>query len=88
METAILSNHLDLPSEGHLEQVLRIVGYLNRRKKLRLLFYSEYPTTNEKLFKKYDWFNFYWDAEEAIPTNMPEARRHGVVVTYFVYANH
>ena len=88
LETAILSNHLALPREGHLEQALHIVGYLNRRKKLRLLFDSGYPTTNEKLFKKYDWFNFYWDAEEAIPPKMTEARGHGVVVTFFVDANH
>ena len=70
LETAILSKHLALPREGQSEQVLHIVGYLKRRKKLRLLFDIGYPTTNEKLFKKYDWFNFYQDAEEAIPTNM------------------
>ena len=41
-----------------------------------------------RIFKKYDWFNFYWDAEDTIPPNMPEARRHGVVVIFFVYDNH
>ena len=80
--------HLALPCEGHLEQVLHIVGYLKRHKKLRLFFDSGYSTTNEKLFKKYDWFDFYGDAEEAIPTNMPEARGRGVFFTFFVDANH
>ena len=47
LETAILSKHLALPCEGHLEQVLHIVGYLKRRMKLRLLFDSRYPTTDE-----------------------------------------
>ena len=41
-----------------------------------------------KFFKKYDWFDFYWDAEGAIHPNMPKARGHGVVVTCFVDANH
>ena len=77
-----------LPREGHLEQVLRIVGYLKRHKKLLFLFYSLYITTNEKFFKKYDWLDLYRDAEDAIPPNMPEARVHGVVVTCFVDANH
>ena len=34
LETAILSKHLTLPREGHLEQALHIVGYLKRRKKI------------------------------------------------------
>ena len=53
-----------------------------------MLFDSGYPTTNEKLFKKYDCFDLYRDAEDAIPPNMPEARVHGVVVTCVVYDNH
>ena len=70
LETAILYKQLALPREGHLEQVLHIFGYLKRRKKLRLLFDSGYPTTNEKFFNKYDWFYYYRDAEEAITPNM------------------
>ena len=50
LENAILSKHLALTREGHLEQVLHIVGYLERHKKLLLLFDSGYPTTNDKLF--------------------------------------
>ena len=53
-----------------------------------MFFDSGYPASNEKLFKKYDWFDFYRDVEEAIPTNMPEARVHGVIATYFVDSNH
>ena len=49
-ETGILSKHLVLSCEFHLEQVLHIIGYLKRHKKLRFLFDSGYPTTNEKLF--------------------------------------
>ena len=56
--------------------------------KLRLLFDSGYPTTNEKLFKKNDWLNFYRGAEEATRPNMPEARGHGAGVTCFVDDNH
>ena len=34
LENAILFNRLALPREGHLEQVLHIVGYPKRHKKL------------------------------------------------------
>ena len=53
-----------------------------------MLFDSGYSTTNYKLFKKYDWFDFCWDSEDSIPPNMPEARGHGVPVTFVVFANH
>ena len=83
-----MSKHLALPRKGHLKQVLNIMGYLKTHKKMRLLFDCGYPTVNERWFKNHDWFDFYRDAKEAIPPNMPEARRHGVIVTCFVDVNH
>ena len=74
LETALMSKHLAMPREGHLEQVLHIMGYLKQNKKLWLMFDSGYPKVNEHWFKKYDWFDFYHDAKEAIPPNMPDKR--------------
>ena len=88
LETALMSKYLAMPREGHLEQILHIMGYLKQHKKMRLLFDSSYPTVNEKCFKSYDWFDFYRDAKEAIPPNMPEARGHAVIISCFVDANH
>ena len=88
LEVALMSKHLAFLREGHLEQVLNIMGYLKTHKKMRLLFNCGYSTVDERWFKNYDWFDFYWDAKKAIPLNMPEARGHGVIVTCFVDANH
>ena len=88
LETAIMSKHLALPREGHLEQLFHIVGFLKEHRKLRLMFDSGRPTVNERWFTKYDWFDFYRGAKEAIPPNMPEARGHDIIVTCFVDANH
>jgi hypothetical protein len=88
LETSNMSTYLALPREGHLEQVLHIFGYLKSHKKLRILFDSGLPKVNESWFKNYDWFDFYRDAKEAIPPNMPEARGRGVTITCFVDANH
>jgi len=87
-EVAILSKYLAMPREGHLEEVLHIIGYIKQHKKMRLMFDSGYPKVDEKWFKEYDWYEFYRDAKEAIPPNMPEARGHQVVVSCFVDANH
>ena len=88
LEVSLLSKHLALPREGHLEQALNIVGYIKTHKKMRLLFDCGYPKVSERWFTNYDWFDFYRDAKEAIPPNMPESRGHEVVVTCFVDANH
>ena len=44
LETSLMSQYLAMPREGHLEQVLHIVGYVKQHKKMRLLFDNEYPT--------------------------------------------
>ena len=88
LETAILSKHLALPREGHLEQVLHIMGYLKSHKKLRLMFDCSQPKVDDRWFTTYDWFDFYRGAKEAIPPNMPEPRGLGVLITCFVDANH
>ena len=48
LEVAILSQHLALPREGHLEVVLHIFGFLNENPKLRLMFDSSKSRVNEK----------------------------------------
>ena len=80
LETSLLSQYLAMHREGHLEQALHIVGYLKSHKKFRLLFDLSYPLVHEKWFKEYDWYDFYRDAKEAIPPNMPEPRGLDVCV--------
>ena len=88
LETSLMSSYLAMPREGHLEQLLHIVGYLKSHKKMRILFDASHPKIKESWFQEYDWFDFYRDAKEPIPPNAPEARGHDVVITCFVDANH
>ena len=88
LETSLMSSYLAMPREGHLEQLLHIVGYLKSHKKMRILFDASHPKIKESWFQEYDWFDFYRDAKEPIPPNAPEARGHDVVTTCFVDANH
>lgn len=88
LEVSVMSKYLAMPREGHLEQVLHIMGYLKCHKKLRLMFDSSCPKVDERWFTTYDWEEFYRDAEEAIPSNMPEPRGREVIISCFVDANH
>ena len=52
------------------------------------MFDDTYPMFNGKRFMKCDWSEFYPDAAEAIPENMPTPRGKEVSMTCFVDADH
>ena len=84
-EVAMMSQHMCLPRQGHLEQVLHIFGYLKSHKKLRIMFDSSRPQISPKRFKKYDWQDFYREAIEDIPHDMPDPL--GLPVDTFVFVD-
>ena len=47
LETTLMSQQLALPREGHLEQVLHIIGYLKQHPKCRLLLDCKPTRVNE-----------------------------------------
>ena len=87
-ETAIMSKHMALPREGHLEQLLHIYGYLKQKKKLRIAFDPDQPQINPNRFKTYDWEDFYKGVKEDIPPDMPRSRGLAISISAFVDANH
>ena len=88
LEVSKLSQYLALPREGHLEQVIHIMGYLNEHKKLRLLFDTGVPKIRGSWFKEHDWFNFYHDLKEELPPNMSDERGLPLTISVFVDAVH
>jgi hypothetical protein len=53
-----------------------------------MVFDDTEPVFNDAIFKVCNWSEFYPDAEEVIPHNVPKARGNGVVTSCFVDANH
>jgi hypothetical protein len=53
-----------------------------------LVFNPDTPYYDENRFMKCDWSEYYPDAAEAVPPNVPEARGKSVVTTCFVDADH
>ena len=66
LETSLMSMYLALPCRGHLEQLFHMFRYLKVHPKRKLSFNPQHTTIDECLFAAHDWYNFYWDAKEAI----------------------
>jgi hypothetical protein len=86
-EVATMSTHLAMPRIGHLEELLHIFGYLKQRPKRKLAFDPDQPMIDKRWFKKYNWYDFYRDAEEAIPGDMPPRRGNAATAHCFVNAD-
>ena len=88
MIVSMLSSHLALPREGHLQQVYHVFGFLKARPKRTLAFDPQHPDIDEKRFIKCDWHDFYRGAKESIPGDAPMARGNVVSTHCFVDADH
>jgi hypothetical protein len=94
-EVSVLSQHQCNPREGHLEAAYRIFWYLKcslKKKNMgRIVFDGSPPFVDESIFNyspKEHWQDFYQDAEEQLPPNMPEPRGKDVTVGCYVDADH
>ena len=87
LETSLMPSHLSLPRLGHLEQLIHIFGYLKAHSKRKLAFDAAHPNIDEKRFKKYDWYDFYCRAKEAIPTNCLKSLGNSMSTYCFVDAD-
>lgn len=93
-EVSVLSQHQCQPREGHLTALYRIFWYLKCQLKStvgRIVFDPMIPDIDERLFQPDDvktWKEFYPDAEEPMPPDMPEPRGNSVKVGCYVDADH
>jgi hypothetical protein len=88
LEVALMSTHMAMPREGHLQQLYRMFGYFKLYPKRKIAFDFQHPSIDERMFKRYDWCDFYRDATEAIPSDMPKPRGNSMSTHCFVDASH
>ena len=88
IEVSMMSTHLALPREGHVQQVYHMFGYLKAKPKKTIAFDPAHPNIDESRFVKCDWHDFYRGAKESIPGDMPEPRGNVVTTHCFVDADH
>jgi hypothetical protein len=87
-EVSMLSNHLCLPREGHLEDVLNVFAYLGLRHNARVVFDPNYTDVDMGTFIKTDWKSMYGDVKEMIPSDSPVPRGKEVDLRLFVDSDH
>lgn len=88
LPVCLMSSYLANPRAGHLEQVLHIFAYLKKYNHSSLVFDDTRPLFDEERFAAADWSQYYPDAVEALPPNMPEPRGNPVTMTAYVDASH
>ena len=88
LEVSMMSSYLASPRIGRLQETYHMFGYLKQKPKRKLGFDPTEPNISEKMFKDYDWGDFYKDAKEAISPDAPEPRGHSVSTHCFVDADH
>jgi len=88
VHTAMMSSHMMQPREGHLKEVLHIFAYLKHHANASMIFDDVCVNWDDESFPKHNWTNYYRDAKEEIPPNMPQPRGNPVQINCFVDADH
>ena len=84
----MLSSHVAMPREGHLQQVYHIFSYLKSHHNARIILDPSYPEIHEDQFVKKEWKHFYQTGGEVIPSNIPKPKGLEMVIRANVDANH
>jgi len=88
VEVSMLSSHVALPREGHLQQVFHIFTYLKYHNNSSIVFDPSYPEIDYDKFERKDWKNFYGNDKEQLPDNMPEPMGKEFIIRCFVDADY
>ena len=75
--TSVLIRYNAAPREGHIKAMKQSFGYLKKFSKAKSMVDPTLPDHSVYVSNTYDnWSEFYPDAEEAIPLDIPEALSH------------
>jgi hypothetical protein len=78
-----------LPREGHLKAFKRILYYLKTFPKGRVIIDTSYPDHSVYPVEDHsNWMDFYPDASEEIPKDLPPEKGPRVRMTVYVDADH
>jgi len=87
--TSAMSRFNMAPREGHLKAVKRILAYLKTFPKGRVIIDTSYPNHSEYPVEDHsNWKDFYPDAEEETPNDLPMSKGPKVRMTVYVDADH
>ena len=93
VEASMLSSHLEMPREGHMQELLQVFAYLKKHMNTEMVFDPSEPEIDMNSFQRQDWsYSIYSspgeEMKEALPPNMPKPLGHGFKICFFVDADH
>ena len=88
VQVSALSRYLAAPRKGHVEMALHIFSYIKGHDRSKCVFDPSIPDHGIIQDVEYDWTDFYPDAKEELPPDMPEPRGKTVITSMYVDANH
>ena len=91
LEVSMMSSHMAMPREGHLEQMFHMFGYLRSHHNTEIVFDPSDPVIDMSRFQKRDWASSEFghiEGIEVLPPNMPQPRGFGFTVRAKVDADH
>lgn len=90
LEVSLLSQYQACPREGHMEQLLRIFGFLKYHQKMSLYMDPQIPNLDTSMVRSdCEAFKvFYRDTREEMPARMPEPHGKPVLMTALIDASH
>jgi hypothetical protein len=87
-EVSLLSSHLCLPREGHLNTVFQLFSHLANNHNARVVFDPTYPVIDKYAFVKANWKAMYGDVKEALPPDAPLPLGKEVDLRLYVDSDH
>ena len=92
-EVSMMSSHLALPREGHLQEVFHIFAYLKKHMNTEMVFDPSEPEIDPNSFVRQDWgYSIYSspgeESKETLPEGMPTPRGQGFKIRVYVDADH
>lgn len=86
----MLSSHLALPRQGHLEQVFHIFSYLSKYHNTEMVFDPSKPNIDKPIFGRKNWSSskFGEKLTEILAENAPAPRGFGFTVSVYVDVDH
>ena len=91
VEVSLMSSHMAMPREGHLDQLYHIFAYLKSHHNTKIVFDPSDQEIDASLFDRQDWSTAEYgtdDLKEEIPGNAPVSRGQGFTITAYVDSDH
>ena len=87
-EVSMMSSHVAMPREGHLQQLFHMFSYLKAHHNARIVLDPTYPDIDATAFEKRNWKEFYGETREKLPPDAPTPLGKELLIRAFVDADH